>query len=88
MSRSFSERNIFVPYMRECGIETTKELARMVGVGQVYMSAYATGRAIPRLYMALDIAQVLHTTVEELWGHLAAEKWRVEPTNEGADTDV
>lgn len=59
---------IFASQMRLWGIRSLAELARITGIPSPRLSSYNSLNSVPRLYAALDIAQALHTTVEELWG--------------------
>jgi lambda repressor-like predicted transcriptional regulator len=65
---NFSKRNIFTPHMRLWGIETMQQLSKITGINKSSLCSYAVVHSLPALYKALDIAQALHTTVEELWG--------------------
>ena len=47
---------------------TQRELAEQVGVTEVSMSRYVKGERIPRITIAVNIANALHTTVEYLIG--------------------
>ena len=42
------------------------ELARLIGVSQVAVAKYENGTAIPNIKTGVRLAQVLHTTVEQL----------------------
>ncbi|MBR1528661.1 MAG: helix-turn-helix transcriptional regulator [Oscillospiraceae bacterium] len=45
---------------------TQEELSGMVGVTKMSISRYEQGVTVPELYIALDIAKALGTTVEKL----------------------
>ncbi len=47
---------------------TQQELAESVGVSRQTVISMETGDYAPSVYLALRIARVLDTTVEELWG--------------------
>ena len=52
---------------------TQRELAEQVGVTEVSMSRYVKGERIPRITIAVNIANALHTTVEYLIGQETKE---------------
>ncbi|RSL32681.1 helix-turn-helix domain-containing protein [Salibacterium salarium] len=60
---------------RECGREKGW-LAKKVGVARGTMTLILKGSSTPTLPVAIRIARILETTVEELWGHLVEEESR------------
>lgn len=52
--------------LREAKNYSQAELAEMVGVSQPMINYIETGRKIPTVFLAVDIARKLDTTVEEL----------------------
>lgn len=52
--------------LREAKNYSQAELAEMVGVSQPMINYLETGRKIPTVFLAVDIARKLDTTVEEL----------------------
>lgn len=52
--------------LREAKNYSQAELAEMVGVSQPMINYLETGRKIPTVFLAVDIARKLDTTVEQL----------------------
>ena len=42
--------------------------AELLGLSQVSVSKYENGHTLPRVDRAIEMARVLGTTVEDLWG--------------------
>ena len=57
---------------------TQHDLARAVGVHESYLNKVLNGRMMPKIEMALRIANALGCTVEELWS----------PDNAPAETTI
>jgi len=55
--------------LRERGIKKTW-LAQQVGVSNGTMTRLCSGESKPTIDVALKIARVLETSIEELWGYL------------------
>ena len=55
-----------VKRLREAKNYSQAELAELVGVSQPMITYLETGRKIPTVFLAVDIARKLETTVEEL----------------------
>lgn len=49
-------------------------IAAQVGIAPGTLSLIVKGDSIPSLLVALKLARVLGTTVEELWGHLIEDE--------------
>lgn len=47
---------------------TQQKLADKIGISKSMLSFIETGKRIPNVYIGMDIAQALSTTVEELFG--------------------
>lgn len=45
-------------------------LAKQVGIAPGTLTKIVSGESLPTLPVALKIAEVLDTTVEDLWGHV------------------
>lgn len=56
-----------VGYYRECLEISQRKLAACVGTGSASISLIESGRRLPNVLMAIKIARVLQTTVENLW---------------------
>ena len=59
--------------LQERGIKKTW-LAKKVGVSNGTMTRLCSGESKPTIDVALKIARVLGTSIEELWGHLIDER--------------
>jgi len=59
---------IFFAYMQKRKIGSLTELSGITGTSISLLCAYNHTKKIPSLFTALDIAQALGTTVEEIWG--------------------
>lgn len=55
-----------VKRLREAKNYSQAELAELVGVSQPMINYLETGRKIPTVFLAVDIARKLETTVEQL----------------------
>lgn len=55
-----------VKRLREAKNYSQAELAELVGVSQPMINYLETGRKIPTVFLAVDIARSLDTTVEQL----------------------
>jgi putative transcriptional regulator len=55
-----------VKRLREAKNYSQAELAELVGVSQPMINYLETGRKIPTVFLAVDIARNLETTVEQL----------------------
>lgn len=53
----------------EKGLKKSK-IAERAGIAKSTLSKILSGESTPTLLVALRIAAVLETTVEDLWGHL------------------
>lgn len=52
-----------------CSVDKTqKEVAKSVGITEVCYQQYEYGKRIPSATVAIRIADVLETTVEDIWG--------------------
>ena len=50
-----------------------KKLAEIVGVTQVAISQYETGKSVPKINIAVKLADVFGVTCEELYGKEASK---------------
>lgn len=48
-------------------------IAKQVGIAPGTLSLIIKGDSIPSLKVAIKLAKILNTTVEELWGHIVDE---------------
>lgn len=59
--------NIFVPHLDKLD-KTLMWLAEETGYDVTTISAWGNKKNFPRVYAALDVAQALKTSVENIWG--------------------
>ena len=60
--------------LRESGKFSQRELAEKVGVTQVAISQYESGESVPRINIAMKLADVFGVTCEELCGKENGER--------------
>jgi putative transcriptional regulator len=53
-----------------------KFIADKAGISQGALSLIIRGKSIPTLPVAIRIAKVLNSSVEDLWGQTADKEWR------------
>jgi len=64
-----TDKNIFKPFLQNIGKNMTW-LAMKTGYHYRTLASHATGRKIPTIFFAQDIAQVLEVHVSDIWDNV------------------